>query len=86
MAKKQIEMAELVVKTYAVQCPACGAKLKVKEGGTAYACPKCTQLFRVRKTEKLVEELYSGPISEAYVSVSETHKGKVCVESVVKEN
>ena len=85
MAKKQIETAEVVAQEFTVKCCGCGASLKVKENGSVYTCPKCHQIFQLRRTEKLVKNLYKGPISEAYVAVSEDQKGNVLVETEVKE-
>ena len=57
-------------KTWMVNCPKCGASLNVKEGGYAYMCPVCNNLFRVRKCEKLVKDVTRNIVAEAYVNVN----------------
>ena len=59
------------VKNYVVNCPKCGAALHMKAGGVVYMCPVCNMLLRIRKKEKLVKDISSYPVSEAYVSTYE---------------
>ncbi len=55
------------VKKYMVNCPKCGAALNVKEGSIAYMCPVCSNLFRMRKGEKMVKDISRRTVGEAYV-------------------
>ena len=43
-------------KVYIVNCPKCGAALKVKDGANVYVCGGCRHLFQIRKFEKIIQE------------------------------
>ena len=43
-------------KIYIVNCPKCGATLKVKDGAAVYACGACNYLFQIRKIAQDVTE------------------------------
>lgn len=57
-------------KKFVVSCPRCGANLSVKDGGVAYMCPVCNNLFRMRTGAKMVKDVTRVIVSEAYVNVS----------------
>ena len=63
-------LAPVEVKKYVVQCPRCSAKLNVKNGGVAYMCPVCNNLFRMRTGAKMVKDVSRVIVSEAYVNVT----------------
>lgn len=65
-----LEAQPVVMKQYLVNCPRCGAALKVQDGGVAYMCPVCSNLFRMRTGAKLVKDVTRVIVSEAYVNVS----------------
>ena len=44
-------------RSWNVNCPKCGATLKLKEDGTAYLCPVCTSVLRVKTGARLVKNL-----------------------------
>ena len=44
-------------KEWVVNCPKCGASLNLKDGGTAYLCPVCSTLLRVKTGARLVKNL-----------------------------
>ena len=58
---KAMTEVEVVVeqepKEWVVNCPKCGAALNLKEGGTAYLCPVCSTLLRVKTGARLVKNL-----------------------------
>ena len=45
------------VRSWNVNCPKCGATLKLKEDDTAYLCPVCTSVLRVKTGARLVKNL-----------------------------
>lgn len=50
--------AELVrKKEFVVNCPRCGAAVKVSGTASAYICGACSQVFRVRVEARMVKEL-----------------------------
>ncbi len=50
--------AELVrKKEFVVNCPRCGAAVKVSGTASAYICGACSQMFRVRVEARMVKEL-----------------------------
>ena len=58
---KAMPEMEIVVeqepKEWVVNCPKCGASLNLKDGGTAYLCPVCSTLLRVKTGARLVKNL-----------------------------
>ncbi len=44
-------------KNWVVNCPKCGAALNLKEGGTAYLCPVCNSVLRVKSGVRLVKDV-----------------------------
>ncbi len=44
-------------RSWNVNCPKCGATLKLKEDDTAYLCPVCTSVLRVKTGARLVKNL-----------------------------
>ena len=44
-------------KNWIVNCPKCGAALNLKEGGTAYLCPVCNSVLRVKSGVRLVKDV-----------------------------
>lgn len=44
-------------KNWVVNCPKCGASLNLKEGGTAYLCPVCNSVLRVKSGVRLVKDV-----------------------------
>ena len=74
MMKKKNETPEVVEeRTYEVNCYKCGVGLKVKGGQSVYMCPNCGELFRVRKTERLVKDISTETVAEAYVTVNKNN-------------
>ena len=65
-----LEAQPVVLREFTVSCPRCGAALKVKDGGVAYMCPVCHNLFRMHTGAKLVKDVTRVIVSEAYVNVS----------------
>ena len=61
-----------------VHCSKCGAALKAQNGGSAYICPVCGTLFRLRLGTKIVQNI---PVKEKEVFFSVTEKA---VKSIVK--
>ena len=69
--KKKNEKPEVVEeKIYELSCCKCGVGLKVKGGQSVYMCPNCGELFRVRRTERLVKDITTETVAEAYVTVN----------------
>ena len=60
-AKAKAAEMEIIVeqepKEWVVNCPKCGASLNLKDGGTAYLCPVCSTLLRVKTGARLVKNL-----------------------------
>ena len=84
MNENKIPVAEIAEeKTSVVNCPKCSASLKVTMGNYAYVCPVCNQLFRTRTGERLVKDISSKTMVEAYVSVDKDAQGTVKADSVV---
>ena len=50
------ELKPFAPKIYMVNCPKCGAALKVKDGAAVYACGACNYLFQIRKIAQDVTE------------------------------
>lgn len=73
MKKKNVKPEVVEEKIYEVNCYKCGVGLKVKSGQPVYMCPKCGELFRVRKTEKLVKDISTVTVAEAYVTVDKNN-------------
>lgn len=69
-APVQQEVVVEEVKKYVVNCHRCGAALNVVASNVVYMCPVCNNLFRVRIGEKLVKDVSSQTIAEAYVNVN----------------
>ena len=44
-------------KKFVVYCPNCQTGLAVNEGATAYVCPACNNIFKVRTHSRKVKEL-----------------------------
>ena len=57
-------------KNWVVNCPKCGAALNLKEGGTAYLCPVCNTVLRVKSGVRLVKDV-SKEDKTLHVSVTE---------------
>ena len=64
------EVAVEEVKKYVVNCHRCGAALNVMAANVVYMCPVCNNLFRVRLGEKLVKDVTTQTIAEAYINVN----------------
>ena len=60
-------------KVYETNCYKCDVGLKVKSGQSVYMCPKCGTLFRVRVTEKLVKNISTVTLAEAYVTIDKNN-------------
>ena len=85
--------AEIVrEKQFVVNCPRCGAAVKVSGTAPAYLCGGCRQIFRVRIEAKMVKDLSAEdleelenpmPIEEAPAPVVET---PAVVEADVEED
>ena len=83
--KKKNQTPEIVEeKTYEVSCCKCGVGLKVKSGKNAYMCPKCGEILRIRVTEKLVKDISTVTLAEAFVTVDKNMAtNEVKTETVV---
>lgn len=55
---------------YEVNCPGCGACLKVKADNMVYQCPVCNKLLRIHEKEKLVKDVSREKMAEAYICVN----------------
>jgi Zn finger protein HypA/HybF involved in hydrogenase expression len=51
---------ELEARSWNVNCPKCGTTLKLKESDTAYLCPVCSSVLRVKTGARLVKNLNYG--------------------------
>lgn len=81
-----IETAELVeAQKCMVNCPKCSTMLYVKMGNFAHLCPVCSNVFRIRTGEKLVRDITSQTMVEAFINVDKDYKGEVRTKSVVNE-
>ena len=59
-------------KDYVVNCPKCGAALKIKDGGSfAYMCPVCNTLLRVKTGVKYIKDVDTGDKS-MHVAITAT--------------
>ena len=58
-------------KNWIVNCPKCGASLNLKEGGTAYLCPVCHSVLRVKSGSRLVKDV---PKEDKTMRVNVTEK------------
>ena len=62
------ELKPFAPKIYFVNCPKCGATLKVKGGGAVYSCGACNYLFQIRLVDETVteekEEVAETPVEE----------------------
>lgn len=58
-------------KQFVVNCPRCGAAVKVSGTAPAYLCGACRQLFRVRIEAKMVKDLTADDLSEMENSTAE---------------
>ena len=57
--------AEIVrEKQFVVNCPRCGAAVKVSGSAPAYLCGGCRQIFRVRIEAKMVKDLSAQDLQE----------------------
>lgn len=52
------------VKKAVVNCPKCSTALSITLGNSAYLCPVCSQLFRVRVGERMVKDLTPPAVEE----------------------
>lgn len=57
-------------RTWNVNCPKCGATLKLKEEDTAYLCPVCSSVLRVKTGARLVKNLDYGT-KQMHISVTD---------------
>ena len=51
-------------KDFVINCSKCGAALNVKSGKTAYICPVCGALFRLRMGTRIVKDI---PVKEKQI-------------------
>ncbi len=58
-------------KNFVINCCKCGAALNVSSGKTAYVCPVCGSLLRMRAITRIVKEI---PVKEKYVHITLTEK------------
>ena len=58
-------------KSFVINCYKCGAALNVSSGKTAYICPVCGTLLRMRTVTRIVKEI---PVKEKYVHITLTEK------------
>jgi predicted RNA-binding Zn-ribbon protein involved in translation (DUF1610 family) len=58
-------------KNFVINCYKCGAALNVSSGKTAYVCPVCGSLLRMRAVTRIVKEI---PVKEKYVHITLTEK------------
>ena len=58
-------------KNFVINCYKCGAALNVSSGKTAYICPVCGSLLRMRTITRIVKEV---PVKEKYVHMTLTEK------------
>lgn len=58
-------------KSFVINCYKCGAALNVSSGKTAYICPVCNSLLRMRTVTRIVKEI---PVKEKYVHITLTEK------------
>lgn len=56
-------------KSFVVNCHKCGAALNLKSGKTAYICPVCNTLLRMRVGTRIVKEI---PVKEKYIHLTLT--------------
>lgn len=57
--------AEIVrEKQFVVNCPRCGAAVKVSGTASAYLCGACRQIFRVRIEAKMVKDLSAADLNQ----------------------
>ncbi len=57
--------AEIVrEKQFVVNCPRCGAAVKVSGTASAYLCGACRQIFRVRIEAKMVKDLNAADLQQ----------------------
>ena len=80
MKKKEQKNAQVVEavpvtvmqpESYIVNCNKCGAALSVKNGKTAYICPVCGTLMRMRMGTKIVKDV---PVREKQIHLTLTEK------------
>lgn len=83
--KKNNEKPEVVEeRIYDLNCYKCDVGLKVKSGQSVYMCPKCGAMFRVRVTERLVKDVSTVTVAEAYVTVDKNNAtGAINTNTVV---
>ena len=58
-------------KDFVINCNKCGAALYAKKGRTAYICPVCGTLFRMRMGTRIVKEI---PVKEKQIHLTLTEK------------
>lgn len=58
-------------KDFVINCSKCGAALNVKSGKTAYICPVCGALFRLRMGTRIVKDI---PVKEKQIHLTLTEK------------
>ncbi len=58
-------------KQFVVNCPRCGAAVKVSGTAPAYLCGACRQLFRVRIEAKMVKDLTAEDLSDMEAPIPE---------------
>ncbi len=81
-----VETAEVVEeKSGIVNCPKCSTALRVKVDNNAYLCPVCSNVFRTRISHKLVKDISSKTMVEAFVTVDRDSNGAVRTGSVVSD-
>ena len=70
-------------KTYVINCYKCGAALNVSSGKTAYICPVCNSLLRMRTITRIVKEV---PVKEKYIHLTLTEKAAKHILHVDRNN
>ncbi len=79
-------VAEVVEETKCVvNCPKCSTLLTVKTGNYAHLCPVCSQVFRIRTSERLIKDVTRTTMVEAYVNVDKDVDGAVHTNTIINE-
>lgn len=70
-------------KEFVINCGKCGAALNAKSGKTAYICPVCGALFRMRTGTRIVKEI---PVKEKQIHLTLTEKAANFIVAKDAEN
>lgn len=78
--------AEIVrEKQFVVNCPRCGAAVKVSGTASAYLCGACRQIFRVRIEAKMVKDLNAADLQQMEEPVPVEEPAPVSAPAPVEE-